>query len=118
MTYALIYEPDFKRIIYSVVIDGRAAIPEIKNKDGFTIKAYIDNLIGAVTDSEIVYKIETKEGGVLAGYFIISVNSESQTATLVDKRLRPAFYDLSEEIYDIITNFIYSTKDWQNDYLF
>lgn len=116
MTYSIIYEPDYSRIMMAVIIDARATIPEIKNQVGSVIKSYVDSKVALVSENTIFYKIETDQG-VMAGYFTIEVNTANKTALLGQFLLRPAFVKFSGEITNIITNFI-ALKKWQKDYLF
>lgn len=118
MIYKFIYEPNYERIIPAIIIDARASIPEIQNKTGFEIKAYIDKQLFLVTNNSIVYKIEETNNGVLCGFFSINVEAGNKTATLVLGVLRPAFEQFKNEINLKITNFIMGIDTWQQDYLF
>lgn len=116
--YNIVYEPDFSRVIPACIIDARASIPTIKNQIGDVIKEYIDGQLALITDNCITYKIES-ESGVLAGVFVINVDTETKTATLLMKELRPAFrtWRMSLDISLIISNFI-ANKLWEPDFLF
>jgi hypothetical protein len=116
MSYRVIYNEEYRRVIPAVLIDSRANIAAIKTAGGFAVKAYTDSQVALVTDTVIPYKIETNEGN-LAGYFNLSVSTNPKSAVLLNAQLRPAFVQFNSEISQIISNFIIS-NDWQFDYLF
>lgn len=116
MTYFFIFEDDYSRIMFSCIVDARATIPAIKNQVGTVIKSYVDNQVALVDNNSIVYKIETDQG-VMAGYFVIKVNTTNKTAFLHQFVVRPSFTQFILEIQSQISNFITSNK-WQSDYLF
>jgi hypothetical protein len=118
MTYSFIFEPEYSRLINSIFIDNRASIPEIKNKTGFEIKAFIDRQLSSINENTITYKIESELGN-LAGFFSIQVNTVSKTAQLLLKELRPAIKDtqISIDLSLQISNFIYNNY-WHPDMLF
>jgi hypothetical protein len=124
MTYRFIYSnSESNRIIPAVLIDKRAAIPEIKNQVGSIIKAYTDARAALVTEDVLFYKIETDLGN-LAGYFTLKVVryiSEPEllpvyVALLQATQLRPAFEQFSGTISGLISNFI-TQSEWSEDYL-
>lgn len=124
MTYRFIYSnSESNRIIPAVLIDKRAAIPEIKNQVGSVIKTYTDAQAALVTDTVIFYKIETDLGN-LAGYFSLQVArliSEPElipvyVASLLQYELRPAYQQFDTTISGLISNFI-TQSIWENDYL-
>lgn len=116
MTYSILYEPDFSRILPAMLIEARATIPAIANQIGSVIKSYTDSQVALITDSSIFYKIET-ELGVIAGVFSIDVNTSNKTATLIMKVLRPAFVQFDSIISNQIANFILN-GEYKQDFLF
>lgn len=115
MMYRFIYSnPDYPRIIQSVLTDKRSSIPAIKNKTGQVIKDYCDQVVSQVGDNVIVYKIETLEGN-LAGYFSLSVYGQG-SASLFQYELRPAFVQFDADISAEIYNFMQS-GNWAVDIL-
>lgn len=116
MSYRFIYDSvERARLIPSVLIDKRAAIPVIANQVGTVIKAYTDAAV-AVTDNVrvIVYKIETEDGN-LAGYWTLSVKFAG--ASLLSMELRPAHEQFAATISGLINNFI-SAGTWKADSLY
>ncbi len=109
MIFRIIYEPSqYQRIIQACLIDSRAAIPAIANQVGSVIKAYTDTQVSMIDNLGLYFfKVETGDG-VLAGYFSISVNTQTAptTVTIVQKQLRPAFYQFVTQISAEISNFI------------
>lgn len=116
--YNIVFEPDFSRIIPACIIDARASIPAIKNQIGDVIKEYTDSQLALINDNCITYKLET-ELGVLCGVFVINVDTENKTASLLMKELRPAFRtgQANIDISLIISNFI-GNNLWTTDFLF
>jgi len=115
MSYRFIYsQSEANRLVPAVLIDKRAAIPEIKNKTGVVIKAFIDVQVALVTESCIFYKIETDLGN-LAGYFTLQVIREG-VVIILQQELRPPFEQFSVEISGLIANFI-TNGTWQTDHL-
>lgn len=100
----------------AVLIDSRANIPAITTASGFEVKAYTDLQVDRVTNTVLPYIIET-EFGNLCGYFLLQVDTVSETARLIQKQLRPAFVQFDSQISNEISNFITSNK-WQEDFLF
>jgi hypothetical protein len=115
MNYFIQYEPDYPRILPSMIIECRAAIPAIKNQTGTVIKRYVDNQKSFIKDNSIFYKVEA-DNGVLAGVFSVDVNA-NKTVLLNINFIRPSFLQYKTDILKIINNFINSNK-WQQDYLF
>lgn len=116
MSYRIIYNEEYRRVIPAVLIDSRANISAISTAGGFAVKAYTDAQVALVTATVIPYKIETNEGN-LAGYFNLSIGVNPKSAVILNAQLRPAFVQFNSEISQIISNFIIS-NDWQFDYLF
>lgn len=116
MTYTIVFEPDFSRILPAIIIEARATIPEIANQIGSVIKNYTDEKVALITDTCIFYKVET-ELGVISCIFSIQVNTSNKTALLQQLVYRPAFVQFSTEISNLIGNFI-GLGSWQPDYLF
>jgi len=115
MSYRFIYsQSECNRIIPSVLIDKRAAIPEIKNQAGSVIKTFTDGQVAMVTDTCVFYKIETDTGS-LAGYFTFQVIRQG-VAVILQYELRPAFEQFDAEISAQIATFI-TASTWENDYL-
>jgi hypothetical protein len=115
VTYRFIYsQNDKNRLIPSVLIDSRAAIDAIRSKTGVEIKAFTDSKVAQVTDTTLLYKIETPSGN-LAGYFLIELRGGS--VNLLSQQLRPAFEADSSEISLQIGNFI-TNGTYKQDYLF
>lgn len=108
MSYRFIYNnSEALRVIPSVLIDNRANIPEIKNKVGTVIKAFTDAQVAMVTNSTIHYKIETEDGGNLAGYFTLQL-VRAGVVVLLQFELRPAFLQFSSIISAEISTFMQS----------
>lgn len=116
MTYHIVYEPEYQRIMTACIIDARASIPAIKNQVGTVIKDYVDTQLSYINTNAICYKLET-DLGVLAGYFVIQVTPASETAMIDSKVLRPAFVQFDSDISTQISNFI-QLNNWKPDYLF
>ena len=116
MTFIIVYNQEYKRVIPAVLIDSRQNFPFLKSAGGYDVLAYTQSQIDLVTDRVVPYKIETDDGN-LAGYFNLSVNDNNVTATLLNYQLRPAFESLSVQILQKISNFI-SSNEWQFDCLF
>lgn len=116
MTYRVIYNDEYKRVIPAILIDSRALAPSIVTATGFEVLAYTNSVADLVTSSVLPYKIETNEG-VLSGYFNLTVIESPKSVTLLNKQLRPAFQKYDTDISQVISNFIIS-GNWQNDYLF
>jgi len=115
LSYRFIYnQSESHRVIPAVLIDKRAAIPEIRNKTGAVIKAFTDAQAALVTESCIFYKIETEQGN-LAGYFTLQVIREG-VVIILQYELRPAFEQFTVQISGEIANFI-TNSGWVNDYL-
>lgn len=115
MSYRFIYSnPDLNRIIQSVLIEKRSAIPAIKNRDGHTIKDYCDQVSSQVDANTIFYKIETEDGN-LVGFFSLRAFSEG-TASLIQYELTPAFVQFDSDISGEIYNFMQS-GNWAVDIL-
>ncbi len=115
MSYRFIYSnPDYPRVMQSVLIDKRATIPSIKNKVGSIIKNYCDQIISQVDGNTIFYKIETEDGN-LAGFFTIKAASQG-SASLFQYELRPAFVQFDATISAEIYNFMQS-GNWTVDIL-
>ena len=115
MSYRLIYDqPEASRVIMAVLIDKRAAIPDIKNKAGSVVKAFVDTQVSLVTSSTLFYKIET-DTGHLAGYFTLQVVRTGVVA-LLQFELRAAFEQFNSQITQNINNFIASGQ-WSMDVL-
>ncbi len=116
MSYRIIYNQEYKRVIPAVIIDSRANISAVRTAGGFAVKDYTDAQVALVTDAVIPYKIETGNGN-LVGYFNLTVSDHPKAAVLLNAQLRPAFVQFNSEISQLISNFILS-NDWQFDYLF
>lgn len=116
MSYRIIYNEDYKRVIPAVIIDSRQNIAAIKTAGGYEVKEYTDSQVALITDTVIPYKIETDKGN-LVSYFNLSVSDNPKSASLLNAQLRPAFIQFNSEISVIISNFIIS-NNWQQDYLF
>lgn len=116
MSYRIVYNEEYRRVMPAVLIDSRANIDAIKTADGFSVKAYTDAQVALVTNTVIPYKIETNNGN-LVGYFNLSVTTSPKSALILNTQLRPAFVQFNSEISQIISTFIIS-NDWQYDYLF
>ena len=104
------------RIIPSVLIDKRAAIPAIANQVGSVIKAFTDTQVAFVTDTTLFYRIESKSGGNLAGYFTLQVIRQGVVA-LLQYELRPAFEQFNSTILTEINTFMSTGGAWEADYL-
>lgn len=116
MTFHFTYEDQYKRVIPAVLIDARAAIPEIAGQIGSVIKNYFDSIVSKVTENTIPYRIES-DGGNLAGYFVISVNRVNQSGTLLMMQLRPAFQPFLTDITQKVDTFIMNGL-WKSEILF
>lgn len=116
MSYNIIFEPDYQRILPAMLIESRAAIPAIKNKVGIVIKSYTDSQVALIGSNSIYYRIET-DLGVIASTFSIDVNTSNKTAVQNIITIRPAFLQFKVDIQEIINNFI-TSKGWFGDYLF
>lgn len=115
MSFFTSYCENWERVIPACIIDNRASIPAIKNKDGFTIKAYLDSQLALVTEDVLVYRVETADCN-LAGFFSLQVNRDTRSSEKIMEVLRPAFQG-NTEISLLITNFI-NGGSWRNDFLF
>lgn len=113
---------DVYRVVQSVLIDKRAAIPAISGQVGSVIKAYTDTQ-AAIAAAHLFYKIETTDmssidggfpTGVLAGYFTLDVSGS--TVTRIQYELRPAYEQFTADISNLIAIFI-SSGDWTFDTL-
>jgi len=116
MIFRIIYNQEYKRVIPAVLIDSRQNLPFLKSAGGYDVLAYTESQVLLVTDKVVPYKIET-DGGNLAGYFNLQVGSDTNTATLLNYQLRPAFITFDAQILQIISNFIQS-NEWQFDCLY
>jgi len=116
MSYRIIYNDSYKRVIPAVLIDSRGTNVAIDTATGFEVLAYTDSKVDLVTNTVLPYKIETDNGN-LAGYFNLSVTESPKAASLLNKQLRTAFQIYDSEITELITNFIIS-NNWEADYLF
>src|SRR5258707_15820418 len=96
MMIKFIYEPNYPRIIFSVMMDARAGTP-LANKPGTTQKQFIDNEIAKDTPDVIPYRLETDLGG-MAGYISLLTANQGTKASLYQFMLRPTFKRLSIEI--------------------
>jgi|ERR1700743_1059211 len=113
MTYNFIAIPDsYKRLMWGIIADSRANIPEIKNKIGSVIKAYVDSQTVLVNPSVIPYKIEVAETGALVGYFGLFIGPGP--VLIKFQQIRPAFTEFSTDISNSIINFILS-NNWAFD---
>lgn len=115
MTYSFIIDDQPFRTIPAVIIDSRAGTP-LAHQIGTVIKAYTDSQVALVTDSVLVYKIESNLGNI-AGYFTLQVILGNQTAQLQQFVLRPAFKQFLSEISAQIDTFI-TELQWKPDFLF
>lgn len=116
MNFSFIYEPDFIRIIYASYIANRASIPDLKNKTGVEIKAYIDSKVSNVNPQSIVYKIENDNGN-MAGFFTLQVNTVNKTAITGDSQILNSFANYISQISNEIIKFT-NNNSWKQDYLF
>lgn len=116
MTFHIVYNDAYKRVIPAVLTDSRGSIVDIQAVGGFALKAYNDLQVSNVTSTVLPYKIETEYGNI-AGYFNLQVNKLQQTVSLKDKQLRPAFINFDADISNEIGIFISNNK-WKTDYLF
>lgn len=115
MSYRFIYsQSECNRLVPSVLIDKRAAIPEIKNQIGSVIKSFTDTQAAMITDKTIFYKIENSSGNV-AGYATLAVIRDG-VVSILQFELRPAFEQFSAEISANLSSFILN-NEWVNDYL-
>lgn len=116
LKYRFIYSnSEAPRIVPSVLIDKRATIPAIANQVGTVIKAFVDTQVALVTNTTLFYKIETRDGGNLAGYFSLQV-VQSEVVALLLYELRPAFEQFINQITHEINTFV-ASGDWNYDYL-
>lgn len=116
LEYRFIYcNQEAPRIIPSVLIDKRAAIPAIANQVGSVIKSFVDTQVAFVTNTTLFYKIESKSGGNLAGYFSLQV-IRSGVVALLQYELRPAFEQFNSIILGEINNFT-ANGSWNADWL-
>jgi hypothetical protein len=116
VAYYISFCDNFSRVIPACIIDSRTTNPAIKNQIGTVIKAYIDNQLALVTDSVLVYRIET-ELGVLVGYFALEIIGTG-TPDKIMQVLRPAFQQFDTQITVEISSFISNDINWRKDYLF
>ena len=114
MTFRIIYNQDYKRVIPAVLIDGRGSIPAIQETGGIATKDYTDSVVNMVNENTVPYKIETDTGN-LVGYFNILVDINGN-ATLMNSQIRPAFQNFDAEISQLIITFI-ASNDWVFDYI-
>ena len=114
MTFRIIYNQDYKRIIPAVLIDSRGLIPDIQETDGFATKNYTDSVVNMVNEDTVPYKIETDTGN-LVGYFNILVGIDGN-ASLMNSQIRPAFQNFDAEISQLIITFI-ASNDWVYDFI-
>lgn len=103
MTFTLVYELDFKRVMSAVINDSRNTIPQTTNKPGMEIYAYIQSQIALVVPGVLIYRITTDTGN-LSGFCAIEV--QGQTISLLFYQLRPAAQAFSTQILQIIATFI------------
>lgn len=113
MTIIFDHTEDYKRMMFGVIADSRQNIPEILNKRGDVIQAYVESQWGLITPGVQVYGLWAANGS-LVGY--IGLQTGSGPASVKFLQLRPAFVPFSIEIQENINNFIVS-GDWQFDFL-
>lgn len=116
MSYRIIYNDSYKRVIPAVLIDSRASIPAIVTAGGYDVLDYTNSQTALIVSNVVPYKIETDLGN-LVGYFNLTIGTNPVSASLLNKQLRPAFQKYDSDITQLISNFIISS-DWVNDYLF
>jgi len=111
MTFSITYCDEYERVIQSVLIDGK--VSELQNGNAY--RAYIDAYLDALQDTDMTYKIETKQG-VLVGFFVYNTISE-----VVQQSFRRPFANytilLQQEIGNFIAsgNWVFSTLDGSNE---
>lgn len=115
MTIRFIYEPDYPRLIFFVMMEARAGTP-LANKPGAIQKQFIDNAINAVTPETIMYRLENAATGVIAGVMTLITENRGQTAAVGTVTLRPAYQSSAEDISQQITIFV-NGNGWQSDIL-
>ena|ERR1700743_451779 len=103
MTFELIYEQDYKRLIPAIINDSRSVIPSLIGRDGNDVYAYSQSQINLVTSGVLFYRISIETGN-LAGY--IGINVVNGSASVLIMQLRPAFVPFSNEISKVISTFI------------
>lgn len=103
MTFTLLYEPDFKRVIPAVINDARNTIPETTNQPGTVIKAYAEAQVDLVVPGMLLYRISTGDGN-LGGY--VGLRVENGVASVLLMQLRAAFQPFLTEISQVISTFI------------
>jgi hypothetical protein len=111
MTYRIVYEADFNRVIPAVLIDGRAQYPALSGKTGFEMLPFLSAEIQKASVNSVFYKIETGDGNI-AGYFTVTRTS----GVLGIFSLRPQFLPDNAAISQQISNFI-SSGDWRFDFV-
>lgn len=114
MTFDLIFEQDYTRIIPAVINDSWSIIPQTKMQFGSVIKSYSDSQLALIVPGVLPYRIESNEGN-LAGYMALQVNNNVATVLLF--QLRPGFVALTNQISQNIGTFIQSNL-WLNDMLY
>lgn len=102
MTFNIIYEPDFERLIMAVNNDSTATIPAIRNASGNAILAYNQAQIGLIVPGVNIYKVESETGN-LCGFFALQVGPP---AKVLFQQVRPNFQSLLDEINQNIVTFI------------
>lgn len=107
MTIRFIYEPDYPRLIPSIMIEARAGTP-LANKTGVAIKQFADAAVAAITTETIVYRLESATNGAIAGIMTLITGNMGQTGVLGTVTLRPAYQSSAAEISTLISIFIQS----------
>jgi len=113
MTFTLIYEIDYKRVMSAVINDARNTIPEIAGSPGNDIYAYSQAQIAMIVPGVLVYRVGSVDGN-LGGYLALQTGNGVATPLLI--QLRPAYQRFSLEISQFISNFITSNA-WKSDLL-
>ena len=113
MTFDLIYELDFKRVMSAIINDSRNTIPAIKGQSGGIIYSYIQAQISLVVPGVLVYRI-IGNGSNLGGFLALQTQNGVASPLLV--QLRPAYQQFSLEISQFIANFI-TSNSWKSDLL-
>jgi len=116
MSYRVVYNDAYKRVIPAVLIDSRGTNSSLYTASGNAVLSYTNGKVALVTSSVLPYKIETDTGN-LVGYFNLTVVESPKSASLLNKQLRSAFQKYDSEISQVISNFI-TSSNWQADYLF
>lgn len=107
MTFRIIYASEYNRIIPACIIDSRKFIPDVLNKSGSVVKAFVDVEIAKIKAGVLPYKIETMDGNMV-GFF--SVKLDNGTADIYQRIIRPAFRSFDLEISQLIATFISSNE--------